>query len=59
MQNYLYRMRATVTGLYGDDRKETLYPPFYLDAQGQKLDASRHCYTLRFAPGHAPKVERY
>ncbi|WP_191831796.1 hypothetical protein [Pseudomonas fluorescens] len=32
--NYRYRMRATVTGLYGNDREETLYPPFYLDTQG-------------------------
>ncbi len=57
--NYLYRMRATVTGLYGNDREETLYPPFYLDAQGQKLDASRHRYTLRFAPGQLPPVNAF
>ena len=57
--NYLYRMRASVTGLYGNDREETLYPPFYLDAQGQKLDASRHRYTLRFAPGQLPPVNAF
>lgn len=57
--NYLYRMRATVTGLYGNDREETLYPPFYLDAQGQKLDASQHRYTLRFAPGQLPPVNAF
>lgn len=57
--NYLYRMRATVTGLYGNDREETLYPPFYLDAQGQKLDASRHRYTLRFEPGQLPPVNAF
>lgn len=57
--NYLYRMRATVTGLYGNDREETLYPPFYLDASGQKLDASQHRYTLRFAPGQLPPVNAF
>lgn len=57
--NYLYRMRATVTGLYGNDREETLYPPFYLDASGQKLDASLHRYTLRFAPGQLPPVNAF
>ncbi|WP_447740431.1 DUF1254 domain-containing protein [Pseudomonas laurentiana] len=57
--NYLYRMRASVTGLYGNDREETLYPPFYLDANGQKLDASRHRYTLRFAPGQLPPVNAF
>ncbi|WP_305955725.1 DUF1214 domain-containing protein [Pseudomonas sp. DY-1] len=57
--NYLYRMRAAVTGLYGNDKEETIYPPFYLDAQGQKLDASRHRYTLRFAPGQLPPVNAF
>ncbi|QJP08659.1 DUF1254 domain-containing protein [Pseudomonas nicosulfuronedens] len=57
--NYLYRMRATVTGLYGNDKEETLYPPFYLDSSGEKLDASRHRYTLRFAPGQLPPVNAF
>ena len=58
-KNYLYRMRATVTGLYGNDREETLYPPFYLDADGQRLDASQHRYRLRFAPGQLPPVNAF
>ncbi|TDF83935.1 DUF1254 domain-containing protein [Pseudomonas sp. H9] len=57
--NYLYRMRAAVTGLYGNDREETLYPPFYLDSDGQKLDASRHRYTLRFAADQLPPVNAF
>ncbi|MNZ41433.1 hypothetical protein D3C78_589840 [compost metagenome] len=57
--NYLYRMRATVTGLYGNDKEETIYPPFYIDADGQKLDASQHRYTLRFAPGQLPPVNAF
>ncbi|WP_435608905.1 DUF1254 domain-containing protein [Pseudomonas knackmussii] len=57
--NYLYRMRGAVTGLYGNDKEETLYPPFYLDAAGQKLDASQHRYTLRFAPGQLPPVNAF
>lgn len=57
--NYLYRMRATVTGLYGNDKEETIYPPFYLDAEGQPLDASKNRYTLRFAPGQLPPVNAF
>ncbi|WP_394561125.1 DUF1254 domain-containing protein [Aquipseudomonas alcaligenes] len=57
--NYLYRMRATVTGLYGNDKEETVYLPFYLDSDGQKLDASQHRYTLRFAPGQLPPVNAF
>ncbi|MBM7063024.1 DUF1254 domain-containing protein [Pseudomonas sp. UL073] len=57
--NYLYRMRAAVTGLYGNDKEETIYPPFYLDAAGQKLDAAQHGYTLRFAPGQLPPVNAF
>lgn len=57
--NYLYRMRGAVTGLYGNDREETLYPPFYLDASGQRLDASQHRYSLRFALGQLPPVNAF
>ena len=49
--NYLYRMAAAVLGIYGNSKEEAMYPSYPVDAGGEKLDASQHRYTLRFAPG--------
>ena len=51
--NYLFRMGAAVLGIWGNSAEEAIYPPYYVDADGEKLDGS-HCYTLRFAPGRLP-----
>ncbi|WP_233575742.1 DUF1254 domain-containing protein [Noviherbaspirillum saxi] len=56
--NYLYRMRGTVSGIYGNDKEETIYPPFYLDSTGQKVDGNNR-YTLRFAPDQLPPVNAF
>lgn len=56
--NYLYRMRAAVTGIYGNSREEAIYPVYYQDAQGQRLDGSR-AYVLRFAPGKLPPAKAF
>lgn len=56
--NYLYRMRAAVTGIYGNSKEEAIYPVYYQDAGGQRLDGS-HGYTLRFAPGQLPPVNAF
>ena len=37
-------------GIYGKSKQEAMYPAYYVDAAGQKLDGGRR-YTLRFAPG--------
>lgn len=57
--NYLYRMRATVGGIYGMDQEEALYPIYYVDADGRRLDGAGQGYTMRFAPGQLPPVNAF
>jgi hypothetical protein len=56
--NYLYRMSAAVVGIYGNPKEEAMYPAYYVDATGQKLDGANR-YTLRFAPGQLPPVNAF
>jgi hypothetical protein len=56
--NYLYRMAAAALGLWGNSEAEAIYPAYWIDADGQKLDGS-HRYTLRFAPGQLPPVNAF
>jgi hypothetical protein len=57
--NYLYRMRAAVGGIYGMDKEEALYPIYYVDATGRKLDGATQRYTMRFAPGQLPPANAF
>lgn len=56
--NYLYRMAAAILGIYGNSKKEAMYPIYGIDAAGQKLDGANR-YTLRFAPGQLPPVNAF
>jgi len=56
--NYLYRMAAAVTGIYGNSKQEAMYPLYEVDSQGRKLEGSSR-YTLRFAPGDLPPVNAF
>ncbi len=56
--NYLYRMAAAVLGIWGNSAAEAIYPSYYVDADGEKLDGA-HSYTLRFAPGRLPPVNSF
>ena len=56
--NYLNRMAAAVLGIWGNSEEEAMYPAYYVDADGEKLDGS-HRYTLRFAPDQLPPVEAF
>lgn len=51
-------MAAAVLGIYGNSKEEALYPAYFVDSTGQKLDGSRR-YTLRFAPGQMPPVNAF
>jgi hypothetical protein len=57
--NYSYRMGATVLGIFGNSKLEAIYPIYSVDADGQKLDAAAHHYTLRFEPGQLPPVDAF
>jgi len=56
--NYLYRMAAAVLGIWGNIEAEAIYPSYYVDSDGQKLDGSNN-YTLRFEPGQLPPVNSF
>ena len=56
--NYLYRMGGAVLGIYGNAKEEAMYPAYYTDQTGQKLDGANR-YTLRFAPGQLPPVNSF
>ena len=55
--NYLYRMVATI-GIWGNSKQEALYPIYFVDSAGQKLNGANR-YTLRFAPGQLPPVNAF
>ncbi|WP_342793827.1 DUF1254 domain-containing protein [Pontiella desulfatans] len=56
--NYLYRMAAAVLGIWGNSEEEAMYPSYYVDADGQKLNGA-HFYTLRFGADQLPPVNAF
>jgi hypothetical protein len=52
--DYMRRMTGAVLGIYGNSREEAIYPVYFVDSAGQKLDGAKSRYTLRFAPGQLP-----
>ncbi|MDM0117630.1 DUF1254 domain-containing protein [Variovorax sp. J22R133] len=56
--NYLYRMRGTVAGIYGNSKAEAIYQGYYLDATGQRLDGANR-YVLRFKADQLPPVNAF
>ena len=57
--NSLYRMTGAVLGIYGNSKNEAFYPIYRTDADGERLDASKHAYVLRFGPGQLPPVNSF
>ncbi|MBX3291590.1 MAG: DUF1254 domain-containing protein [Acidobacteria bacterium] len=57
--NYLYRMAASILGIYGNSKEEAMYPTYTLDSNGNPLDGSNHAYRLRFEPGHEKPVNAF
>jgi hypothetical protein len=56
--NYLYRMIGGVLGIYGNAKEESIYPAYFVDADGKPLDGANR-YTLRFEPGQLPPVNAF
>jgi hypothetical protein len=52
--NYLYRFAGAKLGLFGLSREEALYPPYFVDAQGDQLDGAKQAYILHFEQGQLP-----
>lgn len=57
--DYLTRMASAVLGIYGNSKEEALYPAYYVDSEGKKLDASSHRYELRFKAAELPPVHAF
>lgn len=57
--DYMARMASAAFGIYGNSKEEAVYPAYFVDASGQSLDASKHAYKLRFAPGALPPAKSF
>ncbi|KSV65152.1 DUF1254 domain-containing protein [Sinorhizobium sp. Sb3] len=57
--DWLMRAGAAKGGLYGNDAVEAMYPYTRTDATGEPLDASKHNYTITFAPDQLPPVNAF
>jgi len=57
--DWLLRSAGAKAGIYGNDTAEACYPMTRVDADGDTLDASKHNYTLTFAPGQLPPVNAF
>ena len=57
--NYLYRMRGTVAGIWGNAKEEAIYPAYYIDSTGQQLDGSKNRYAVRFAADQLPPTNAF
>jgi Protein of unknown function (DUF1214) len=53
--DYMARMSAAALGIYGNSKEEALYPAYFVDAHGEKLNGS-HRYILSFTPDQLPPV---
>lgn len=56
--NYLFRMSSAVLGIYGNSKEEALYPLYYTDSEGHKLNGANR-YTMRFEPGQLPPANAF
>jgi hypothetical protein len=51
-------MAAAVTGIYGNSKEEAIYPTYYVDSDGNKLNGNSR-YTMYFAPGQFPPANAF
>ncbi|WP_235083168.1 DUF1254 domain-containing protein [Chlorogloeopsis fritschii PCC 9212] len=56
--NYLFRMTSAALGIYGNSKEEALYPAYYTDSEGQKLNGANR-YIVRFEPGQLPPANAF
>jgi hypothetical protein len=57
--DWLKRAAAATGGIYGNDGVEAMYPMTRVDASGDKLDGSKHNYTITFPDGHLSPVKAF
>lgn len=57
--HYDLRFIGAKLGIFGNSREEAMYPAYFVDGQGQKLDASAQDYELRFEAGQLPPAKAF
>jgi hypothetical protein len=57
--DWMLRAVGAVSGIYGNDAVEAVYPVTKALATGEELDGSKHNYTLTFAKGQFPPVNAF
>ena len=56
---YMLRTAAAHLGLYGNSGAEAIYPGYFVDNEGQKLDASGNSYKIVFEADQLPPVSAF
>jgi len=56
--NYAYRMAAATLGIWGNSTAEAIYPMYYADSDGERLDGANR-YTLHFGADELPPVNAF
>jgi hypothetical protein len=51
-------MAGAVLGIYGNSKKQAIYPAYFVDARGEQLNGKNR-YTLRFARDGLPPVNAF
>lgn len=57
--NYLYRYAGAALGIFGNSADEANYPAYFVDADGQPLDASTKRYVMHFDKNGLPPANAF
>jgi hypothetical protein len=57
--NYLYRYAGANMGIFGNSAEEANYIGYFVDKDGQPVDASKHDYTLHFDKAALPPADAF
>jgi hypothetical protein len=57
--NYLYRYAGANMGIFGNSAEEANYIGYFVDKDGQPVDASEHDYILHFDKGALPPADAF
>jgi len=56
---FLPRAVAADRGLYGNSGAEAMYPPYFVDVDGEPLNAAENNYTITFDENELPPVKAF
>jgi len=56
---YLPRATAALVGIYGNSGAEAVYPTYFVDNEGNQLNAADHNYEMEFAAGELPPAKAF